>query len=233
MPAATRLPEAEPWRRRLFLPAYSVTNAARYARTSRQTVTYWYFGRAGRAGVLAEKERNAPLSYLQLVEVAFVATFRQLGVSLARIEKARDYLAQLFQDEFPFAQRRLLTEGNHILVDLQEVDHDAELGRLIVADAAGQLAWRDLVAERFAEFDYEHDLALRWHVAGRQSPVLIDPRISFGAPAVRGIPTWTVRGRWKAGESLDEICDDFDLTRQDVEEALRFEGAEPPDDPLL
>ena len=233
MTTVMQRPEAEPWRRRLYLPAYSVADAARYAQTTRQTVTFWSFARPGRATVLPGRERNAPLSYLQLVEIAFVATFRRLGVSLPRIEKARDYLAQLFHDEYPFAQRRLLTEGKHVLLDLQEVDGGDDLARLIVADAAGQLAWRDLVGERFAEFDYEQDLALRWHVAGRNSPVLIDPRISFGAPIVRGIPTWTIRGRWKAGETLDEIADDFDLNQEDVAAALRFEGAEPLADPVL
>lgn len=235
MATATRLPEAEPWRRRLYLPAYSLTDAARYAHTARQTVTAWYYGRPSHAPVLGGKERQIPLSYLQLVEVAFVATFRHLGVSLQRIRQARDYLAQLFHDEYPFAQRRLLTEGSHVLLDLQEIDGEAEVGRLIVADAGGQLGWRDLIADRFAEFDYEQDLALRWHVAGRGSAVLIDPRTSFGAPAVHGIPTWAILGRWRAGEPLDEIADDFDLSLDDVREALRFEGEkpEPAADPVL
>ena len=79
--------------------------------------------------------------------------------------------------------------------------------------------------DRFAEFDYEYDLALKWHVAGRQSTVLIDPRISFGAPMVSGVPTWIVRGRWEAGETVADMKTDFPgLTDDTINDALRFEG---------
>jgi len=147
-----------------------------------------------------------------------------LGVSLQRIRRARDYLAQTLNSELPFAEFRLQTEGRHVLLALQQIERDAQLGRLIVADASGQIAWQPLIGERFAEFDYEEGLALIWHVAGRESPILIDPRVSFGAPTVRGIPTWALKGRWTAGESLEELQADFRLPREEVLQALEFEG---------
>lgn len=219
----SQIAQAEPWRRRLYLPAYTVQDAARYAGISAQTVAYWHY-RVGSLGpALPGKERGKPLSYLQLLEVAMVATFRRIGLSLQRIRRAREYAAQMFNSEFPFAELRFKTDGFHLLMDLQANEPDAELGRLVVADAHGQMAWQKLVAERFLEFDYEHDLALRWHVAGPGSPVLIDPRISFGAPVVRGIPTWVIKGRWNAGESVDDIEKDFNLEKVEVVQALNFE----------
>jgi uncharacterized protein (DUF433 family) len=215
---------AKPWHRRLFLPAYSVADAARYSGAHSQTVAYWFYGGGYRGPALPWKERGKPLSYLQLVEVAFVATFRALGVSLQRIRKAREYVAQVFASEFPFAEFRLQTEGVHVLMDLREVGRDADVGRLVVADESGQMAWRNLVGERFAQFDYEEGLALTWHPAGRHSVVVIDPRVSFGAPTVRGIPTWAISGRWKAGETFEEIADDFRLDTQAIQDALAFEG---------
>lgn len=220
-PTIKSLPE--PWQRRLYLPAYTVADAARYAKAPRQTVAYWHKG--GRLGpALPGKKRAVPLSYMQLVEVAFVATFRDLGVPLQRIRKARDYLAQTFSSEYPFAEFRLQTEGYHVLLQMTEVEHDAEIERLIIADAAGQTAWKPMVGTRFAEFDYERGLAVIWHVAGRLSPIIIDPRISFGAPTVRGIPTWAIRGRRIAGETVEEITQDFRLDPEDVVQALAFEG---------
>lgn len=214
----------DPWFRRLYLPAYSIADAARYARAKPQTVSYWHNSYARVGPVLPGKARGAPLSYLQLVEVAFVATFRSLGVSIQRIHHARDYLAQTFQTEHPFAELRLKTEGKHVLLDLRDVERDAEIGRLIVADAAGQIAWRDVIADRFAEFIYEGDLAIRWHVRGPDSPVVIDPRVSFGAPTIRGVPTWVIKGRAQAGEPIEDIEEDFGLDRDEVIQALEFEG---------
>ena len=216
----------EPWRRRLYLPAYTVVDAARYAKTTPQTVAYWHFGGQGLGPALPDREHKRPLSYLELVEVSFVATFRALGVSLQRIRKAREYAAQTLNSEFPFAEYRWLTEGEHMLLDLWKVEDDIDIKKLIFADASGQVAWQDMVGERFAEFDYEYGLAIVWHVAGRQSPVIIDPRISFGAPMVRGIATWTLKGRWNAGESVEDIEEDFGLTREEIKHALQFEGVQ-------
>ena len=218
--------KTDPWRRRLYLPAYSVAEAARYARTHSQTIAYWLYGDREHTPVLHGKERRKPLSYLQLVEVAFVASFRRAGVPLSVVRRAHDYVAQILETEHPFATVQFKTEGNHILFALQEIEPDADLGHLIVADRNGQIAWEAFISDRFMEFDYERGLALRWHLAGRSSPVLIDPRISFGAPTVRGIATWAIRGRREAGEEVAEIAQDFGLDEEEVREALDFEGVE-------
>lgn len=212
------------WRRRLYLPAYSIVDAARYAGTRPQTVSYWFYGGGGLGPALPGKERGRLLSYLQLVEVAFVASFRTLGVSLQRIRRAREYLAQALTSEYPFAQYRLKTEGHHVLLDLNVIEPDAELGRLVTADEGGQIAWADVIAERFAEFHYEEQLAVCWFVGGIETGVVIDPRIQFGAPTVAGVPTWVIKGRWIANESLDEIQEDFGLSKEDILKALAFEG---------
>lgn len=214
---------SETWRRRLYLPAYSIAEAARYAGTSPNTVAYWHRG-TSLGPVLPGRERREPLSYLQLVEVAFVATFRKLGVSLQRIRKAREYLAQRFHSEFPFAEFRLQSEGTHILMDLKEQGEDTEVELLLIADERGQTAWKPLVGDRFAQFEYEGNLAIRWHPISGESPVIIDPRVAFGAPTVSGVPTWAIKGRWVAGETLDEISEDFGLSSEQVIEALAFEG---------
>ncbi|MFX8999689.1 DUF433 domain-containing protein, partial [Acinetobacter baumannii] len=73
----------------------------------------------------------------------------------------------------------------------------------------------------------EYGLALKWHVAGRSSPIIIDPRIAFGAPAIKGTPTWIIKGRFNAGESDSDIAEDFRIDKSDVREALKFEGVIP------
>lgn len=224
--AVTRAHTTGLWQRRLYLPAYTVGDAARYAKTSPQTVAYWHYGDKAHPPILPGRARGTSLSYLELVEVAFVATFRRLGVSLVRIRKARDYLAQNFHAEYPLATRRFKTEGTHILMEVREDEGMSGIDQLVVADQSGQLAWQDLIGERFLEFEYEEGLAIRWHVAGQSAPVIIDPRIAFGAPTIAGIATWAIKGRWQAQESLSEIANDFCLTEESVRQALTFEGVE-------
>jgi uncharacterized protein (DUF433 family) len=222
---AERAAGRDGWRRRLYLPAYTTVEAARFAETKPRTVAYWHYGTGTRVGpALTGKKRYAPLSYLQLVEVAFVASFRQRGVPLQRIRKARDYVAKVFGAEFPFAQYEFKAEGPHILMDAASVDPEFE--DFIVADEDGQMAWERIVLERFDQFDYEDDLALRWHPRGRNVPIIIDPRISFGAPIVErtGTPTWVIRGRFEAGETAEEIEADFGVLEDDLRYALEFEN---------
>ena len=110
------------------------------------------------------------------------------------------------------------------MVDLQEIERDAELDNLVVGDRHGQIAWPDVIAERFTEFEYEEDLAIRWHVGGKDSEVTIDPRVRFGAPTVSGIPTWVLKGRWEAGEGIEQIREDFGLSPNVISHGLSFEG---------
>lgn len=224
MPTSAGPHKSPAWRRRLYLPAYQVTEAARYAGASSQTIHSWHYGGGPLGPTLPGKERGTPLSYLQLVEVAFVATFRHLGVSMPRIRRARDYAATKLQTEYPFAEYRFQTEGYHVLLDLQQFDPSFSAEHFVLADAHGQLAWQETVGERFAEFDYEDGLAVTWYLRSRNSPVVIDPRISFGAPMVEGIPTWVIKGRYDSGEPVEEISDDFGVETSQIQAALRFEG---------
>ncbi|MGH6936466.1 MAG: DUF433 domain-containing protein [Methylocella sp.] len=100
-------------------------------------------------------------------------------------------------------------------------------GTVVQADQEGQLTWESIIG-RLREFEYEHQgIVIRWHVAGRSSPIVIDPRIAFGAPTISGTPTWVIKGRWNAGESDGEIADDFGIKKEAVREALKFEGIMP------
>ncbi|MGA7455028.1 MAG: DUF433 domain-containing protein [Rhodoplanes sp.] len=211
-----------PWRRRLFLPSYQIAEAAAYAQISPQTVAAWH---KIETDLLAQREKRAALSYMQLIEVAVVAAFRRVGVPLKRIRAAREYAARTLKSEFPFAEYKFKEEGKHLWLDSEQID--VEPGTVLSADQGGQLAWESVIG-RLREFEYEKDgIVLRWHVAGTSKPIIIDPRISFGAPTVRGTPTWVIRGRWDAGESDSDIADDFGLKKEEVREALKFEGVVP------
>jgi uncharacterized protein (DUF433 family) len=209
----------EPWRRRLYLPAYQVGEAARYAQISTQTVAAWH---KIDAAMLSKREDRAALTYFQLIEVAVVAAFRKAGVSLPRIRAAREYVATTLKSEHPFAEYRFKEEAKHLWLDSEQVD--LKPGTVLQADQGGQLAW-DTVIGRLREFEYEHDgIVLKWHVAGTGKPIIIDPRIAFGTPTVNGTPTWVIKGRWNAGESDSDIADDFQIKKEEVREALKFEG---------
>ena len=202
----------EGWRGRIHLPGYPTGEAARYAGTSAQTVSAWRrqsyssLAAASNGRVRGRGHKLPALSYLELIEVAFVATLRNAGVSLRDIRAAHERAGNAFDLDYPFVDARWKSHA----VDL--------MGN------AGSMDWHGCLAERFEEFDYEDGLAVRWHLRGRGSSVSIDPRMRFGAPATNGLATWVVKGRHDAGETLAEIMDDLQLEERHVRDALAFEG---------
>ena len=263
----------EPWMERLFLPTYRVSEAARYVGFHPNTVSSWNHGNEP---VLPGRAKRMPLSYLELIEVAFVALFRNLGIPMELVRSARSYRGLtpdnemrgngnsevydilprdsksggfLFfagisdandvgsetrefnvhniETEYPFASLRFKTEGLHILTEYHRLDPTAQIWkRSMSSDTLRHLNWVHITENQFADFDYDHELVIRWHPAGRDSQVMIDPRIAFGDPMVSGLPTWVIHGRYKAGESVPEIVADFEIPESAVWDALRFEGVQ-------
>ena len=217
MPAVNQSPGL--WRKRLSLPNYLVGEAARYTHVHANTVVAWH---KIEQKILSPREKRARLSYLQLIELAVVAAFRKAKFPLSEIRAAREYVQKEFKSTYPFAEFKFKRYGRSLFT---EDSNKKALFRLFKANAGGQLAWDELIGPVLEEFHYEHEgIAVRWHLAGVGVPIVIDPRISFGAPSVRGTPTWIIKGRYDAGERDSVIADDFSLRVSDVRAALKFEG---------
>lgn len=220
------LAPGEFWRERLHVPTYRVVDAARYAGTSPQTVNNWQRLREDGRNALSKRDPGQLLTYLQLIELGVVAAMRKAGVKLKVIRKARDYLADRFASQFPFAEYRFKTDGKQLLVDSEELDK-ADRNKLVVVSENGQYAWKEIIQHVLREFEYppeDEGPVVRWKVAGVNEPIIIDPRVSFGSPNVDGIATWVLRERYQSGESINDIAGDFDLSGTAIMAALRFEG---------
>lgn len=218
----------EMWRKRIDLPAYQVAEAARYARTTPQTIGNWQRVRVGANGAIGPRDHGVGLSYLQLIEVGVVAAMRKSGVRLPKIRQARDYLSREFGSEYPFAQYRFKTDGKDILMDYDQIAGTSAKDKLLVVSEGGQLAWNRILSNLLKEFDYadEDEVVRAWRVAGVDSAIMIDPRVAFGAPQINGIATWVLKERWQSGESVKDIADDYCLEAPLVFAALEFEGVD-------
>lgn len=214
------------WRSRLTTPAYRVGEAASYVRTSPQTVASWHRRSHGaRSAVVSDKEKREGLSFLQLIEVAVVAEMRRVGVKLGEIARAREYFIMTTGLIYPFAQLKFKTDGADVLRDDDSPISDVAVEKMISANRNGQYIWTGVLSVRLKEFNYDEAGSVRtWHVAGYEKPVVIDPRVAFGAPQVKGVRTRAIKAKWVGGLEVDEIADDYAILAVDVVEALFFEG---------
>ncbi|MEX1172530.1 MAG: DUF433 domain-containing protein [Chloroflexota bacterium] len=209
-------------------PTYTPSEAARYAGFSTQSVARW---RAGytyptqrgprRSEPLTSGQTHGLLTFNELVEVAVVAAARRADVSMKSIRAALGVARDLYDVDRPLVTLRFKHDGKDIFI--QEIERASE-ARYVNLSRHGQIAW-DHIRDVLRDLDYEEDVAVRWWPVGRDTPIVIDPRVSFGRPYVasKGVSTDAIRSRFVARESIDDIVDDFDLTEEEVEAALRFE----------
>jgi uncharacterized protein (DUF433 family) len=88
-----------------------------------------------------------------------------------------------------------------------------------------------LIALHQARVDLTNDAPVRFYPFSRDPApdaprtVVIDPEVRFGRPTVKGAPTDVLVERWRAGDNSADFADDYGLTTDEVDEALRYEAA--------
>jgi uncharacterized protein (DUF433 family) len=207
------------------VPAYTVVVAAHHLRLPKTTVRYWALGRDRYMPVIATADpANRLLSFRNLIELHVLgAVRRQHAVTLPAVRKAVEYLRGVLGSEHPLSDEQMKTDGKHLFVE--------KFGRLINASREGQLAMEALLDAHLRRVERDdRGMPVRLFPFTRMKPegprsVMIDPRIQFGRPCIAGtgVPTRVVVERFKAGEPLTSLAEDYGRDVSDIEEAIRYE----------
>lgn len=218
------------------VPNYGPTEAARFLGLPTSTLRSWTQGwsyrteagerRRGEPLILLEDPDSNELSFTNLVEAHVLSAIRrQHGVSMPRVRQALDYIDRHLGIPHPLARAEFQTDGVDLFVD--------HLGQLVRASKSNQLIMADLLRAHLRRIDRdEHGLARRLFLftrsEGAEQPpvVVIDPRISFGRPVLAGtgIPTEILAGRFSAGETIEELAEDYGCESSLIQEAIRIES---------
>lgn len=207
-----------------YAGVYTLPDAARVLRLSAPKISGWLRAESGtRAGeFLAKGEgRDRHFDFHTLIELYAVAFLREKGVPMPAIRRARDELSRRFETAHPFALKGLLLSGRDILKELGD-------GALLELGKSGQTAFEQVLAPfcEKLEFDRETGLASAFFPDGRKSSVVVDPKRAFGKPVIFGTatPTETIAALIRAGESKEQVAEDYRLKPEQVEDAWRFEN---------
>lgn len=216
-------------------PAYPITEAARYVRLSPATLRSWFLGRPYQtakglsqfAPVLKPARRDPPtLSFSNLVEAHVLRSLRtEHGVPLDAVRAALLYAERELRIEQLLLREELRTAGGELFLD--------RYGELVNLSASGQLAMRRIFEAHLQRVAWgELHSAVRLYPfvlaeSADEKPIVIDPRISFGRPVVEKafVSTRSILDRIDAGESVEEVARDYELSVEAIEEAVVFERA--------
>jgi uncharacterized protein (DUF433 family) len=215
-------------------PVYSIAEASRYLSIPPATLRSWVAGRKYPTGsgpkffrpiIQLPDDTRAGLSFINLLEAHVLdAIRRHHQVPLSKIRDAIHYLRKHFSSSHPLAEQRFQTDGIDLFIE--------RFDRLINVTQSGQIALRELLKAHLhrVERDSTGNVVRLYPFTRKRDlhepkVVVIDPYISYGRPVLvgTGIPTAVVAERYKAGESIDELAEDYGRSRKEIEEAIRCE----------
>ncbi len=220
------------------MPCYSFAEAAHYLHIPKTTLRSWVRGRKDPTSegeqffqpvIELPNDSEDLLSFINLVEIHVLdAIRRDQRISLRKARSAIDFIKEELKSDHPLAYHKLETDGLDLFVE--------EYSQLINVSQTGQLALRELLQAHLRRIDRDSaGCALRLYPFTRKrlgqqlieepKPIVIDPRISFGRPVLAGtgIPTAIIAERYKAGEGIRALADDYGRPTLEVEEAIRCE----------
>lgn len=167
---------------------------------------------------------EACVPFIGLAEGLALAAIRRQGVPLQRIRPALVALQRELGVEHALASRTLYTDGAEVLFDYAEAAGDRTVKELVVV-RNGQRVFTEVVDSYLKLVTFADDgWASRIQLPRYGNTVVIaDPRFSFGMPTFlhgRARVSDVLELFW-AGENLAIVAQEFGLTTQDVEDAVR------------
>ena len=207
---------------------YSYGECARLLGISGQKVRAWYRGwpRGSDALIQSEYEgmfENPVVSFLDFVDAAVALTLNtKHGITVQTIRKLRKTLSEDWDTLHPFAIKDFYTDPNARTVFISIAEEDGKQG--IVDILKKQRVFPRIMLPFLEKVEYDEDtkLAQVFPLIGK---VILDPRRKYGKPIVRGTGMATVLlfECYKVTGSEDEVADWYNVTAEDVIEAVRFE----------
>ncbi|MGB3683211.1 MAG: DUF433 domain-containing protein [Rubrobacteraceae bacterium] len=212
-------------------PLYSYAEADRLAGVPRSTSNRWVKGynywnefgeRITRPPMAAGPggKTEGGVSFFDLISIKAIDGLRKRGFGARKIRDVVRYCQDELGVDYPFVTLRFKTGR-------REVYMHAGDGRLleILGGQQGAQAWDQILDPFLRDLDYHNDFAHRWWPLGKDELVMVDPEYGFGLPVIvgSGLRTELVSERRDAGDTPQVIAYDFNLSREQVESALRLE----------
>lgn len=215
-------------------PAYGIHEAAHYLGLSPSTLQSWALGRRypTTSGMrhwsplfdVADK-RNRRLSFINLVEASVLAAVRRdHGVRMPAVRAALDYVRERLNVPRPLADQKFVTDGVGLFVE--------RYGRLIDASRQGQQVLQGMLDAALRRIDRAEPGGVPIRLYPNRSPndrerahyVAFDPAIAFGRPALvgAGVPIAAIAERFRAGDTMTFLAQDYGVGSDAIEEAIRL-----------
>ncbi len=229
---------------RFDVPLYSLGEAAQIVGVPKLTVRNWTGDEVSATqkrctescGALltwlwSDEFQGPGLSFAGLAEALVLTALRLSGGPLSQMRPAIQELRMRIDIPYPLASRRLYADRVRLLGDFYDQVAEAGLNQSRSESAIPSGDRRTFVGSienYFRLIDYDEDnyaclIRLPAYVRAR---VVVDPLRSFGQPIFEcgGVRVADVIDRFKAGESLQRLEDEFGIPIEQLKDAVRVDS---------
>jgi uncharacterized protein (DUF433 family)/DNA-binding transcriptional MerR regulator len=163
------------------------------------------------------------LSFLDIIELKFIQSFRNFGVKWSVIREAATIAERLLQNSHPFATRRFYTDTKTILVKIADESGEVELIDMIKSQLVLDKIVEPLLHECL-DFDID-EMASRWWPLGKNGKIVIDPKLNFGKPVIDtfNIPTETIYSSFLVERSIETVAEWYEIDEDSIRRAIEYE----------
>ena len=211
--------------------------ASRYLGIPHRTLHDWVSGKSDSGGspqrplVSIAAPAQHLLSFENILELHVLAALRKVhGVRMSVIGIALDYLQTRLDVTRPLIAEQMHTDGKTILVQrldgLLDAGHDGQTSMLEMLDVHLDRIERNPSGIATRLFPFTRTGPRDPRAAARQPRVVaMDPAVAFGRAVIAGsrVSTTEVADRYKAGDSIAALVQDYGRTPEEIEEAIRCE----------
>lgn len=161
------------------------------------------------------------VNFYTLVELCICLKLNEAGVPTKAIIEAHQTLGNIFKTPYPFASKFILSK---ISTDTKKI-YFSEGDKVIYSLDVHRQFNIEFVKLFFKNIDFNEDsLAGRLWPLGKEKHIIVDPAHQFGQPVILNTNIYpeTLYTLFKAGEPIDFIAHVYEVTEQEVNDAIEF-----------
>jgi uncharacterized protein (DUF433 family) len=213
----------------LEIGIFTIPEVAELVEAPQDLVRIWVGGHTGKQfavidNQLGRVDGKVAVSFMNLMELRFVAIFAHAGVGLREIRKIMDEVREQLKHPHPFATHTVFkTDGKKIVAEIAEKNgvkiYDLKSKNFEMLAVVMQSLKDDVI------YDPQGD-AVSWRPRPKIAPnVIVHPHFSFGRPVLKAsrIPTATIAQSVKVERNPKFVADIFEIPEKQVREAVAFE----------
>ena len=171
-----------------------------------------------------QQSREARLSFSNLLEAHVLDAARKRDIPIVRMRRGLDYLReQIGPEPHPLLSHEFYAVKGIRDVFVRTLEEGNGAGTPLNISRQGQLALSDVLDEHMKRIEWDRTGPVRL-LPVRSEHVVIDLHVSGGKPVIKGtgISAVVLAGRWRAGDSVDDLARGYRLPINDVREAIRY-----------